>query len=77
MTAPLALVTGGVRRVGAAISGKLAQAGYDLAVHGHSDAEPDEELLATLKLASTNWHGFVADFEVCRQCAQKRRCRCG
>jgi NAD(P)-dependent dehydrogenase (short-subunit alcohol dehydrogenase family) len=63
MTAPLALVTGGVRRVGAAISGKLAQAGYDLALHGHSDAEPEDELLETLKLASTEWHGFVANFE--------------
>ena len=62
MTAPLALVTGGVRRVGAAISGKLAKAGYDLALHGHSDAEPDDNLLAILKSANTNWQGFVADF---------------
>lgn len=63
MTAPLALVTGGVRRVGAAISGKLAQAGYDLALHGHSDAEPEEELLEALKRTGTDWQGFVADFE--------------
>lgn len=63
MTAPLALVTGGVRRVGAAISGKLAQAGYDLALHGHSDAEPEDRLLETLKRAHTDWHGFIADFE--------------
>ncbi|MEP2989923.1 MAG: SDR family oxidoreductase [Parasphingorhabdus sp.] len=62
MTAPLALVTGGVRRVGAAISGKLAEAGYDLALHGHSDAEPEGELLATLKSSHTGWHGFIADF---------------
>lgn len=62
MTAPLALITGGVRRVGAAISGKLAEAGYALALHGHSDAEPEQELQAILETEKTDWHGFVADF---------------
>ncbi len=62
MTAPLALVTGGVRRVGAAISGRLAEAGYALALHGHSDAQPEDELKVVLAAKKTDWHGFVADF---------------
>ncbi|WP_430426873.1 SDR family oxidoreductase [Parasphingorhabdus sp.] len=63
MTASLALVTGGVRRVGAAIAGKLAQAGYALALHGHSNAEPDDDLKSILSAQKTDWHGFVADFD--------------
>lgn len=59
----LALVTGGCRRLGARISAQLASAGYALALHGHSDAEPDAELSATIQQQQTNWHGFVADFD--------------
>lgn len=62
MTAPLALVTGGVRRVGAAISAKLAKAGYALALHGHSDAEPEDSLKALLASENCDWQGFTADF---------------
>lgn len=62
MTAPLALVTGGVRRVGAAIAAKLAKAGYALALHGHSDAEPDDDLKSVLESEKSDWHGFTADF---------------
>jgi len=58
---PLALVTGGHRRLGAAISGKLAQAGYDLALHGHNDAVPEAGLAAILDGQDTIWHGFVAE----------------
>ncbi|GAA0474211.1 SDR family oxidoreductase [Parasphingorhabdus litoris] len=58
----LALVTGGVRRLGAHIAARLADAGYALALHGHSDAEPDVELTEALKRNDTQWHGFVADF---------------
>ncbi len=57
----LALVTGGHRRLGAAISARLATEGWVLAIHGAHDAEPDEDLANRLKLAGTRWQGFVAD----------------
>jgi len=40
----LALVTGGLHRVGAAIAARLAEAGYDLALHAHRPGEPDPAL---------------------------------
>ncbi len=57
---PLALVTGGCRRLGAAIAARLAGAGYALALHGHHDAEPEAALAATI--GGVEWRGFVADF---------------
>lgn len=59
--APLALVTGGFRRVGAAIAMELAQAGYALALHGRSDLTPEPALAGALEAEGTDWHGFVAD----------------
>ena len=53
----LALVTGGHRRLGAAISARLARDGWTLAIHGARDATPDADLAAVLG----DWHGFVAD----------------
>jgi pteridine reductase len=53
----LALVTGGHRRLGAAISARLAADGWTLALHGARDATPDTDLAAVLG----EWHGFVAD----------------
>lgn len=60
-TPRLALVTGGCRRVGAAIAAELARAGWALALHGHRDAVPDEALAQVLAEAGSLWHGFVAD----------------
>lgn len=57
---PLALVTGGHRRLGAVIAAALAGAGWRIAIHGSHDAEPDAALAAAL--AGVEWHGFVADF---------------
>ena len=57
----LALVTGGHRRLGAAISARLARDGWALAIHGARDAEPDEPLRDALEAEQTRWHGFVAD----------------
>ena len=59
---PLALVTGGHRRLGAHIATALARGGYDLAIHGSHDAQPEEGLAAALEEAGAAWHGFVADF---------------
>jgi pteridine reductase len=53
----LALVTGGHRRLGAAISARLASDGWTLALHGAHDATPEPVLAAVLG----EWHGFVAD----------------
>lgn len=61
--APLALVTGGHRRLGAAVSAALAQAGCVLAIHGSHDVELDAALAATLEQCGTQWRGFIADFE--------------
>lgn len=60
-TAPLALITGGCRRVGAVIAAHLAKAGYALALHGHSDHIPDAELQKILDETGAHWQGFTTD----------------
>ena len=62
MTRPLALVTGGVKRVGAAIAGRLAEAGYALALHGNSDIVPEDGLANKLQETGCDWSGFQQDF---------------
>jgi len=62
MTAPLALVTGGVKRVGAVIAAQLAESGYALALHGNSDTVPEERLADTLSETGCAWSGFQQDF---------------
>lgn len=56
---PLALVTGGGRRLGARIAARLASAGYDLALHSRSGGEPEAWLIDRLK--EVRWSGFAAD----------------
>lgn len=58
----LALVTGGHRRLGAAIAGALAREGYALAIHGSHDATPCAALAEILARSGAEWHGFAADF---------------
>lgn len=60
-TPKLALITGGCRRVGAAIAAHLASQGYDLALHGHSNAVPNDTLKAAINRYNTHWQGFQAD----------------
>lgn len=57
----LALVTGGFRRLGAAIAARLASEGWALALHCRAEAEPDQDLAAILGMRGTNWAGFAAD----------------
>ena len=52
---PLALVTGGVRRLGLAIAERLAAADYDLALSSHIDGEP------SFGFDASHCHGFIAD----------------
>ncbi|MGB7406230.1 MAG: SDR family oxidoreductase [Pacificimonas sp.] len=58
---PLALVTGGTQRLGAAIAGRLATAGYDLALHYNSQAELDPALAATIERSGVNAARYQAD----------------
>lgn len=62
--APLALVTGGHRRLGAQIAMHLASAGYELAIHGRNDVVPHPFLAARLAETGVAWEGFLADFLV-------------
>lgn len=61
MARPLALITGGVRRLGAVISGRLAEAGYDLALTTHIDGDPDEALSKKLQSTGVNWQQMTVD----------------
>jgi len=62
MTAPLALVTGGVKRVGAVIAARLAESGYALALHGNSDAVPEPFLEEKLRETGCAWSAYQQDF---------------
>lgn len=57
----LALITGGCHRVGAVIAGRLAEAGWSLALHARQTAEPEPLLRARLVHLETVWKGFAAD----------------
>ena len=58
---PLALVTGGWRRIGAAIAQALAGAGWDLALHAHSESSFDPALAAELESLGAAVHPLTAD----------------
>ena len=58
---PLAIVTGGKRRLGAEIAARLAKAGYALALVSHVDSDPDDALLSVLAEHQSDWQSFVFD----------------
>ncbi len=61
MTQKLALVTGGLHRVGAAISARLAREGYTLAIHKRSPGDADPVLADALAETGALSHRFAAD----------------
>lgn len=61
---PLAIVTGGKRRLGAEIASKLAGAGYTLALVSHLDSPPEATLAAMLETHQSEWHAFTFDLSV-------------
>lgn len=58
---PLALVTGGLHRIGASIAATLARAGYDLALHQRTASEPDPLLAAALAESGADHRLFRHD----------------
>ncbi len=58
---PLALVTGGWRRIGAAIATALAADGWDLALHAHRVSAFDRDLIAQFERAGARTQGFAGD----------------
>jgi pteridine reductase len=57
----LALITGGLRRIGAVIAARLASEGWSLALHCHSGGAPDPDLALALAANGTVWHAFPAE----------------
>lgn len=58
---PLALVTGGLHRIGASIAAALARAGYDLALHKRTPAEPEPGLAAAIAESGVTHRLFRQD----------------
>ncbi len=63
--ARVALVTGGTRGIGAAISQMLAEAGYNVAATYHGNTEAAEAFATETGVSVYRWD--VADFEACKK----------
>ncbi len=57
----LALVTGGLSKLGSVIAARLAADGYDLALHVRDAGEPDAALADRLAAHGARWAVFAAD----------------
>ena len=58
---PVALITGAARRLGRTIATRLAQAGWDLAVHYRGSHDDAEQLCGQLRASGVRAHGFCAE----------------
>lgn len=58
---PVALITGGAKRVGRAIVEKLAECGYDIAFTYHHSKGPADELLASIRAKGVRAHAIQVD----------------
>ena len=58
---PVALVTGGWRRIGGAIATALAADGWDLALHAHHPETFDRNMIAECERAGSRAQGFAGD----------------
>lgn len=70
---PVALVTGGARRIGRAISLGLAEAGYDVVVNAQTSAQEAEQVVREIKRLGQRGHvvmGDVSDAETVASLAQ-------
>lgn len=61
MNRPLALITGSFRRLGGHIATRLAQAGYDVALHASHPGEPDADVAEAVAAAGAMCETFAAD----------------
>ena len=50
-----------MRRLGAVIAARLAEAGYDLALSSHGDGKPEATLALALEKSGAQWSHFAAD----------------
>ena len=50
-----------MRRLGAIIAARLAEAGYDLALSSHGDGKPEAGLALSLEKSGAHWKHFAAD----------------
>ncbi len=66
---PLAIVTGGVRRLGRIIATTLAEAGYDLALSTHGQTELQPDFTDMLRNCGCDFHAFEADLSDTAQAA--------
>ncbi len=57
----LALVTGGLKRLGGVIAARLANDGWALALHCHKESTPDADLALALAANGTIWRAFPAE----------------
>lgn len=65
---PVALITGGSQRLGAAIAEALAKAGYDIAIHFRNSAAAAEDCVRKLKVLGADAAHFQADLAQEAQC---------